>query len=189
MTSRSEVLEALGETLRERGYRSITAVDVGACWVRRTFNTNRAVVLLDVPDNVDDPAPWAREQRLRCARAVGFRIPLFFHPGVQIVTLGPSAVTEPSAAVDRYDNQWCVIQAIHVVDLERPDVTSGATWGQVVSGSDQEAVAHRLQQVVGGAELADVLPVERSAQPRWVGLALAGGAVAIAINILMAFLG
>lgn len=186
MTDRKTVLAALSAILTERGFRLVPSDDVAACWVRRTGNTNRAVVALDVPPDVDDPALWARDQRARCARAVGFRIPFFFHPGIQIVTLGPPPITEPTRAVDRYDNQWCVIQAIHVVDLQRDDVASGATWGQVVSGSDQEAVAATLQHVVCGTELADLLPLERSPGPRWVRIALTAGAFVILVQLAVA---
>ena len=147
---RTDIFEALTEMLSGRGFRVVPADDVAMCWVRRTAMTNRAVIALDVPEGVDDPAVWAREQRARCARAVGFRIPLLYHPGIQIVTLGPPPVTPPSSAVDRIDNQWCVIQALHMVDLRAGTVASGATWGQVISGSDQNAVALALAGLLSG---------------------------------------
>ncbi|MEM6931575.1 MAG: hypothetical protein AAF602_31885 [Myxococcota bacterium] len=151
MADRTSILAVLAERLGARGFRAQPSDDVAACFVRRTWMTNRGVLVLDVPPEVDDPAAWARTQRARCAEAVGFRIPLVYHPGIQIVTLGPPAVTLPEDAVDRIDNQWCVIQAIHVVDLGAGAVQSAATWGQVVSGPDQVAVAAALQAALGGS--------------------------------------
>lgn len=148
MADRTHILDVLADRLADRGFRVVPSDDVAACFVRRTWNTNRGVLVLDVPPDVDDPAAWARTQRARCAAAVGFRIPLVYHPGIQIVTLGPPAMTAPADAVDTIDNQWCVIQAIHVVDLDGSTVESAATWGQVISGPDQAAVASALQEAL-----------------------------------------
>ncbi|MBX2799999.1 MAG: hypothetical protein KTR31_20125 [Myxococcales bacterium] len=144
MTTRDDVLDILERALTERKFHRRPADGPAGCWVRRTAMTNRALIALDVPDDVDDPAPWVRTQRRLCARSVGFKIPFLYHPGIQVVTLGPAAKTHPVDAVDRIDNQWCVIQAIHVVDLQSGRFVSASTWGQVISGPDQQAVARAL---------------------------------------------
>ncbi|MEO1333953.1 MAG: hypothetical protein AAFV32_10595, partial [Myxococcota bacterium] len=47
-----------------------------------------------------------------------------------------------------YDNQWCVIQAIHVVDPSEGKTRSASTWGQVLSGTEQAEIARVLTQWV-----------------------------------------
>lgn len=116
-------------------------------WVRRKFNSNRAIAFLKAPTG-EDPAVFARSKRGDCARAAGFWIPLFYGIGLQIVVEGPTDASDPGAAVDRYDNQWCVIQAIHIVDPATGKTRSASAWGQVLSGTEQAEIALALSQVV-----------------------------------------
>lgn len=62
--------------------------------------------------------------------------------------LGPPVGTDPTTVVDTYSNQVCVLQSVHVVDLVAGVATSGATWGQVVTGEIQAAVAGALRAAV-----------------------------------------
>ncbi len=57
-----ELTARLDEALRARGFRRRESPGVDACWVRRTWNTNRAVVLLRCPEG-EDPALYARAER------------------------------------------------------------------------------------------------------------------------------
>lgn len=196
MVNTEAVLASVDRALGQRGFVRRDSDDVLACWVRRTLLTNRAVVAIECPLQ-EDPAVFAREARRRCARAVGFRIPLFYGIGLQVITLGPRVRTPPTEVVDRIDNQWCVIQAVHVMDSANGTVASGATWGQVVSGSDQAFVSDALQRAAGSqgqpdhaveVSSAPATPVSRVALPSWVRTAfVAAIVVAIAIQLVLAF--
>lgn len=154
MVDASNIRAVLNETLMERGFRPRTeaadptgASPVVACWTRRTIFTNRAAVVLRCPE-AEDPAQFARASRRSCAKAAGFYVPVLYGIGLQVIVLGPGVQTPLEDAVDRIDNQWCVLQAIHVVDMSQGTVTSASTWGQVISGPDQQAVATALQRAL-----------------------------------------
>jgi hypothetical protein len=144
----NSILIALDEMLVAQGFHRRQVPDVLACWARRSLLTgNRAVVVIECPGD-EDPALFAREQKKRCSKAAGFFIPFLFEVGLQIIVVGPPALTDPTTVVDTYSNQICVLQSVHVVDLKRRRITSGATWGQVVTGPLQTAIADTLRMAI-----------------------------------------
>ncbi len=147
------VLSELDKVLLPRGFKRRASENVLGCWVRRTLMTNRAVVVIKAPDDVD-PALFARNQKGACRKAAGFFLPFLYEIGLQIVVVGPPVRTEPTSVVDTYSNQVCVLQSVHVVDVEGKVATSGATWGQFVTGEIQSAIARALRIAVGGEEVA-----------------------------------
>lgn len=180
-----EVSAAIDAALGPRGFtrRAVPPLAPGqpglrALWVRRRLNTNRGVALLEAPEG-EDAATWARTQRWPAAKAGGF-FPLLYTLGLQAVVLGGRWDTRPALAVDGVDNQWCVLQAIHLVDLESRTLESGATWGQVVSGPDQDALVEGLSRELSLAPRETGEPtLDRATPPTWwIGLLLAGGLVA-----------
>jgi hypothetical protein len=140
----AQILKELDGALSHLGFRRRTARRVLACWVLRKLSYNRAVVVIECPSS-EDPAVFAREQKSVCRKAAGFFIPFFYEVGLQIVVLGPAAITDPKSVVDAYSNQICVLQSVYVVDLAGRSVTSGATWGQTVTRPIQEVVASALR--------------------------------------------
>jgi hypothetical protein len=164
------LLAALDETLRGHGFRRRSAASVLACWVRRSVWTgNRAVVVIECPPDCD-PAVFARGEKKRCAAASGFYIPVLFETGLQIVVFGPSVRTDPMAVVDRFSNQICVLQSVHVVDIKGGRVWSGATWGQRVTGPVQAAIVEALQSALNHGTFAPTLLSSRQSSEKWMQL-------------------
>ena len=90
----AQIQAALEGALTPFGFRRRPADGVISCWVLRTFMRNRAVVVIYCRDD-KDPALFAREQRGLCRSAAGFFIPVLYEIGLQIVVVGPPAVTDP----------------------------------------------------------------------------------------------
>jgi hypothetical protein len=187
-------------TLASIGFvRQNNAPGVVACFVRRNFSHNRAVVIVECPPEMD-PALFARSSRDVCKRAAGFYVPIFYEIGLQIVVLGPAAITEPTSVVDTFSNQTCVLQAVHVVDLSTGIVTSGTTWGQTVTKEIHSAVAVSLRATMGKHELHGERgptsitepPVIKSLeQPHWFRnlmlVAAVGAIIVFVIRIILLF--
>src|SRR5689334_17186214 len=117
MSVTTQLITELDNTLIPRGFRRRAAEGVLGCWVRRTLMTNRAVVVIQAPPDAD-PALFARDQKRASRKAAGFFIPVLYEIGLQIVVVGPPVRTDPTRVVDRYSNQVCILQSVHVVDLE-----------------------------------------------------------------------
>jgi hypothetical protein len=146
-----QIIAELDAALTPIGFTRRPAVGAVACWAWRTLNHNRAVVLIECPPN-QDPALFARDHKNYCRGIAGFIVPIFYEMGLQIITLGPPVVTDPTAVVDKFSNQICVLQSVHIVDLERNVVTSAATWGQTVTKQTQEAIAYALRSALREAK-------------------------------------
>ncbi|MCC7385397.1 MAG: hypothetical protein IT384_26345 [Deltaproteobacteria bacterium] len=150
-------------------------------------------MVIDAPHDVD-PAKFAREKRWLYAKAAGFLIPLFYEVGVQVVVLtGGTVKSNPQSAVDRLSNQWCMIQAIHVVELATGRLFSAATWGRSASALAQDAVSGALQHAISGRSVdpnGDVPAsgrVDRAGAPGWVVAVIAAAIVAVLLQILLRF--
>lgn len=182
-----EVREALEETLESLGFGppkrplSLEHLTVHGAWVRKTWNTNRAVVLLEAPRGAE-LAKLGQSSKKALAKQLGY---LFFlyTVGIQIVWVGtqlrgeggapddaqgasparlsadpyrpPAAPLERRApsfgelqkGVDRFDNQWGIIQSVFVFDTETGERWEARTWGQVVTGRFQDAIWATLQRL------------------------------------------
>ncbi len=151
--------DALEPALAPLGFRTAASPEgVAAAWVRKTWNTNRAVVLVE--RDADDLGPWAQANKLRIGTALGY-FPFFYGMGLQVVGIVPSAAGADGftkngaplvlsldddalgAYVDRIDNQRCIIQSLFAVD-RAGHVAQARTWGQLVTGRFQDAIARTL---------------------------------------------
>ncbi|MBL4845600.1 MAG: hypothetical protein JKY65_08750 [Planctomycetes bacterium] len=150
-------------------------------WVRKTWNTNRGVVLLEAPPG-EDVVVLGQAAKSALAKQLGY-IFFVYGIGLQLVWVGtqlrgegsapedakgvstPSDPTNPyqppaaplqrrapgfgdlSKGVDRFDNQWGIIQSVFCFDLETGERWQGRTWGQVVTGRFQDAIWETLKRL------------------------------------------
>ena len=73
--------------------------------------------------------------------------PLFYGIGTQLVLIvsGPTPTKiDPGSYVDKYDNQWSIIQSVFIVHPEVGLVATARTWGQRISGKYQDAIEAML---------------------------------------------
>jgi len=114
-----------------------------AIWKRQTFNTNRAVTLVEISSVPVDLSPLLKEVKKEAAFRCGF-FPFFYGLGTQVVFLVTGAQPEEEelgAYVDKIDNQWLDIQSIFVVHVGVGLVSSARTWGQLLTGKFQDEIA------------------------------------------------
>lgn len=150
-----ELSAALFETLGPSGF-AVRAVGPDtvetaprALWVRKTFNTNRAVALLELPSSASscqDAGKLSQALKMQLGKAAGY-FPFFYGVGIQVVWFGPCALGDAqslSAYVDAVDNQRAIIQSIFVFDTKTRSFGEARTWGQVVTGKFQDAIARGL---------------------------------------------
>ena len=107
---------------------------VTAAWVRKTWNTNRGVVLLRVGEDARPIAALAERAKLSLGGSLRY-FPFFYGIGLQLVYVGhdlEAQVAGLKAGVDKIDNQRAIVQSLHVVDLSRSCRWSERTWGQEV---------------------------------------------------------
>lgn len=127
-----------------------------AAWVRKTWNTNRGVVL--VADA--DAGRWAQENKLSVGKELGY-FPFFYGMGLQVVAVSPDADVDEEkleAAVDRFDNQRCIVQSVFALDTTTGELGQGRTWGQVVTGRFQDAIAEALSTITSRPHSVSVRP-------------------------------
>ncbi len=127
-------------------------VNVSAVWRRRTWNTNRAVVMVPFIDAGDHPGEFARNIRMEIGKAVGYKA--FFYPvGLQLVMCGSGFLEKALGLekfVDKIDNQRVVLQSIHAVDFSVGRCLSVRTYGQVVTGRFQDAIELGIRNCLKG---------------------------------------
>ena len=139
----TDVATALEGALVPLGFEAVDAPDGCARgWVRKTWNTNRGVVLVQ---QADLPR-WAAREKLRVGKDLGY-FPFFYGLGLQVVCVAPGVVTDAAVLqtlVDKIDNQRCIIQSVFALDPQTGALGPGRTWGQVFTGKFQDAIAHAL---------------------------------------------
>src|SRR5262249_54865202 len=99
---------------------------VVAFWKRKTFGTNRGIVLVVLDDTNTDPGQFARDNRRRLGKVLGY-FPLFYELGLQIVVGGRDILQHSvrlNDYVDQVNTQWVVLQSIHVVDTAAGPILS-----------------------------------------------------------------
>jgi hypothetical protein len=115
---------------------------------RQTWNTNRAIVVVALPEVPSDFASYLRKLRRRVAFKCGF-FPFFWVIGIQVILvvpgLAPSSL-DPNKLIARLDNQWAIVQSVFLVDPSAKVYRSARTWGQFVTGKFQDAIAGVLCQ-------------------------------------------
>jgi hypothetical protein len=162
--SAEDLRDVLEEALRPHGFlraeaRGEQGVTVLGAWVRKTWNTNRGVVLLRRRRGAD-PAQVAKDARKWLAPQLGY-LWFLYGIGLQVVFYDPTG--EPpgdlAAGVDKVDNQWCIVQSLFCIDARTGKVEQARTWGQVITGQYQDAIAAAL------AKLAPIAPAPVDGSP------------------------
>ncbi|MDY7228525.1 hypothetical protein [Hyalangium rubrum] len=143
----AEALAPMGFATKELGTPLEEGVLLGA-WVRKTWNTNRAVVHLHAPPSTKDLGLLTQQLKLPLGKELGY-FPFFYGMGLQVVWSGRGLTHRAaslSSSVDVIDNQRCIVQSLFVVDLDRGTFREARTWGQVITGTFQDRIAECLQR-------------------------------------------
>ena len=118
-----------------------------AAWKRKTWNTNRGIALLRLPDAAPHAGEYALDIRAKAGKFIGY-IPFLYELGLQLILTG-RGILNKGQGLERYvtkiNNSTVLLQSIHLVDPETGDSQTSRTWGQVVTGkfidSIQEGIA------------------------------------------------
>jgi hypothetical protein len=143
----AEALMPFGFVSKDIGTAAVPVPILGA-WVRKTWNTNRAVVHLHAPPGDGDLGQLAQKLKMPLGKALGY-FPFFYGLGVQVVWSGQglgARAARLKESLDVIDNQTCIIQSLFVVDLEQGTFRDARTWGQVFTGKFQDAIAACLSR-------------------------------------------
>jgi hypothetical protein len=144
-----QMAAALDQALEPHGFvqrpgSTVDGVHVHSFYVRKTWNTNRAVVLAEARTecSVQALAQTTHRIKLEVAKVVGY-FPFLYGVGLQVVWLGAVNLREADDLgrfVDTVDDQRAVLQSFFCVDLRSKRMQQGRTWGQVVTGKFQDAI-------------------------------------------------
>ena len=118
---------------------------------RQTWNTNRAIVVAALHSAPRDLTRYLRELRSQVAFLCGF-LPLFWGIGIQVIIVAPGITQcgiDPQRHVALIDNQWAIIQSLFLVDPKAQCCQSARTWGQIVTGKYQDAIAAVIGRCYG----------------------------------------
>ena len=151
--SENKLMASLDENLRPYSFERTSLVSlspglpVTAAWTRKTWNTNRGIALVSLPEAIDQPGKYAQSIKMPLGRLLGYV--LFFYPlGLQIILAGNSILEktgELEKSLDLYDNQQVVLQSINVVDLAEWKSVAVRTWGQYETGRFQDAIENGIK--------------------------------------------
>lgn len=139
------------QTLGLQGFRQLSAPDktipgAVALLKRQNVITNRAVVVLDLPEVPKQFGQYVATLRKQIAFRCGF-FPFFYGVGIQLVLAAPDVIhsgLRPSDYVARIDNQWAIVQSVFLVDTGEHKFVTSRSWGQVVTGQFQDAIAEAI---------------------------------------------
>jgi hypothetical protein len=111
-------VEKLRTVLAPHGFHPIPLKAGSPCRTilkRQTFNTNRAVAVVEVASVPEDLAFLVKAIKKEAAFRCGF-FPYFYGIGTQLVliTQNPVVQTDIYRFVDKFDNQWSIVQSIFV---------------------------------------------------------------------------
>ena len=117
-----------------------------AAWKRKTWNTNRAVVMIRLEDPGEDPSKFLQSQKFAVGKRIGYT-PFFYPLGLQIILVGhlTGNLEHLKKVLDRVDNQRVNLQSIHLVDLEMRKSYSVRTWAQIITGRFQDAIEEGIE--------------------------------------------
>jgi len=118
-------------------------------WVRRTWNTNRAVALIHLPENEIYLGNFCQKAKWKLLKKLWF-FPVFYPLGLQLVIYGHSVLEKSSnisSYVDKIDNQVVVLQGVFIIDTKANKYRSARTWGQHVTGKLQDAISEGIKEL------------------------------------------
>jgi len=117
-------------------------------WKRKTWNTNRGIVLMDVSEGVNIDKKLIKNITAAMGKSIGY-FPFFYPLGLQIILYQKDACSARdllSSLVDKYDTQTIVVQSIFAVDPIKSEYFAVRTWGQYITGKFQDAIAKALDK-------------------------------------------
>jgi hypothetical protein len=146
------LLAQLADGLQPFGFRRVddsgAAGELGVALLlkRQTWNTNRAVVVVDAPSLPSDFGAFLRRVRTHVAFRAGF-FPLLWGIGIQVIVVTSDVASrslQPARYVAAIDNQWAIVQSVFIVNADAAEFSEGRTWGQFVTGKFQDAISNVL---------------------------------------------
>jgi hypothetical protein len=146
-------LTSLMHTMAGHGFRAVTKApdaipNLELLLKRQTWNTNRAIVVVVLPELPADFTRYWRRLRRQVAFTCGF-FPFFWGIGIQAILMVPGLAQsslDPNKLVNRLDNQWAIVQSVFLIDPSAQVYRSAHTWGQIFTGKFQEAIAEVVNQ-------------------------------------------
>ena len=138
MNGQVEILiNELNQAMTPFGYQKVSSSSSIATWRRRSFIGQSALVLLDFPQN-EDAFNFVHREKYRIGKELGY-FPVFYALYLQIILVG-NTTQELEGCVDKVDNQRCVLQSTHLINLLDGTSRSTRTWGQFISGPFHDAI-------------------------------------------------
>jgi len=144
----NKLIECLDEKLKPYSFERIglssfpQTLPILAVWKRKTWNTNRAVAVISLPESNGHSGEFAQNVKKPLGKLIGY-VPILYPLGLQIVLTGNSIINMKDNLekfIDKFDNQRVVLQSIHVVDFASMENVSAHTWGQYTTGRFQNAI-------------------------------------------------
>lgn len=117
-------------------------------WTKKNFNINRAVVLIEIEENIGffDLVNFIYEIKYPLGKKIGF-IPFLYELGIQIIVLGKNIHPEESKnPVDTINNFKVLVQSLFVIDKQNHNYYKSITWGQTISAKFQEAIDFSIKK-------------------------------------------
>jgi len=135
----------------------------------RAWSFNRAVAVLEPPEGDFEIGPYCQQMKWPL-RTLKWSVPFFYEPGLQIVLAGTGLERKLRATggldghVDTFSNQLVVLQSIFVVDTGTRRYAADRTWGQVVTGQYQDAIAAGIHRAGYTSIIPGLDPLEPNAR-------------------------
>lgn len=130
--------------------KNVCGFSVIKVWIRKTWNTNRAIAIIVMPDTEKSIKEFVKKIKKPIGRKIGYLS--FFYPlGLQLVLVGENVfniVEDIQRSVDRFDTQQVVLQSIYVLDIKRMKYVSARTRGQYVTGKFQDAIEGGIKDLL-----------------------------------------
>lgn len=117
---------------------------VRGAWLRKTWNTRRGVLLVRLEGAPALPAV------VEALRAEGERLlgsSWWSQLGLQLVLDVDAVPPEMTGLVDAVNTQGVLVQSVFAVDLATGAMRETRTWGQVITGRFQDAIAAVLAEL------------------------------------------
>ena len=149
----ASLIQALRASFEPLGFRTVTITQAGAAesitvLKRQTWNTNRAIAVIQLESLTSDFGSFLKKNRWKVAMNTGF-FPFFYSLGLQMILVCKNPVSAPvnlAHYTNKVDNQLAIIQSIFLIDESQKTFSKGVTWGQFVTGKYQTEIQRILSQ-------------------------------------------
>ncbi len=145
----TELKEKMGDKFKQLGFKehpsgfTDSVIKSIFFWTRKTFNINRAVVLIEVNGTMQfaELVDFLSQIKMQLGKEIGYK-PFFYELGLQIIILGNSITkgeTERNP-IDTFNNQEVLIQSLFIIDNDLKKYYKSNTSFQYISGKFQKAI-------------------------------------------------